>query len=107
MDHVIEIGGAGTLAQSIQACCEGGHICMIGVLAGRQAEISTVSIMARQLRIIGVTVGDRARQIDRVRAIEANGIRPIIDSACVLEDLAHAFRHQESGRHFGKICTSI
>jgi NADPH:quinone reductase-like Zn-dependent oxidoreductase len=106
-DHVIEIGGAGTFSQSITACCEGGHISMIGVLAGRKAEISTVHIMARQLRVIGVTVGSRAQQIDMIRAIEANKIRPVIDCQYPLENLAEAFRYQESGRHFGKICLSF
>ncbi|MDB6105721.1 MAG: alcohol dehydrogenase [Gammaproteobacteria bacterium] len=107
VDHVIEIGGAGSFSQSITACCEGGHIAMIGVLAGYKAEISTVSIMARQLRVIGVAVGNRAQQIDMIRAIEVNRIRPVIDSHYRLENLAEAFRYQETGRHFGKICLSF
>jgi NADPH:quinone reductase-like Zn-dependent oxidoreductase len=107
VDHVIEVGGAGTFAQSINACREGGHIAMIGVLAGRKAEISTASIMTRQLRVIGVTVGSRAQQIDMIRAIEVNGIRPVIDREYPLENLADAFRYQESGQHFGKICLSF
>jgi NADPH:quinone reductase-like Zn-dependent oxidoreductase len=107
VDHVIEVGGAGTFAQSINACREGGHIAMIGVLAGQKAEISTASIMARQLRVIGVTVGSRAQQIDMIRAIEVNGIRPVIDREYPLENLADAFRYQESSQHFGKICLSF
>lgn len=107
VDHVMEVGGAGTFAQSINACREGGHIAMIGVLAGRKAEISTASIMGRQLRVIGVTVGSRAQQIDMIRAIEVNGIRPVIDREYPLENLADAFRYQEGGRHFGKISLSF
>jgi NADPH:quinone reductase-like Zn-dependent oxidoreductase len=107
VDHVIEIGGGASFSQSISACCEGGHIAMIGVLAGNKGEISTVSILARQLRVIGVVVGSRAQQIDMIRAIEANGIRPVIDSHYPLENLAGAFHYQETGRHFGKICLSF
>lgn len=49
----------------------------------------------------------RAQQIDMIAAIEANGIEPVIDSSYPLERLADAFRHQESQRHFGKICVEI
>jgi len=56
------------------------------------------------VRISGLTVGSREQQVAMIRAIEASGIRPVIDSSFPLERVADAFRHQESGRHFGKIC---
>ncbi len=104
VDHVVEIGGAGTMAQSIRASKIGGHIALIGVLAGFQGDVSTVTIMGMQLRVQGLTVGSRQSQQDMIRAIDANGIRPVIDSSFPLERLADAFRHQESNTHFGKIC---
>lgn len=107
VDHVIEVGGGGTFAQSIQACGDGAHISVIGVLAGNAGEVPTAAIMGKQLRVIGVTVGSRALQIDMIRAIEANRIRPVIDRQYPLEELAAAFRYQESGRHVGKICVSF
>jgi NADPH:quinone reductase-like Zn-dependent oxidoreductase len=106
VDHVVEVGGAGTLAQSIQAVRNGGHISLIGVLAGFQGEVPTVLLMQKQARLIGITVGSREQQQDMVRAIDANGIKPVIDSTYPLEGIADAFRHQESGGHFGKICLS-
>ena len=107
VDHVIEVGGPGTFDQSMIACREGGHIALIGALTGMEGAVSTLSIMARQLRIVGVLVGSRAQQIEMVRAIEANNIRPVIDSEHALEQLADAFRYQTSGRHVGKICLSF
>jgi NADPH:quinone reductase-like Zn-dependent oxidoreductase len=104
VDHVVEIGGPGTLAQSIAACRLGGHIALIGVLTGFAGEVPTAAIMVGNLRIHGMTVGSREQRLAMIRAIEANGIRPIIDSSYPLEGLADAFRHQASGRHFGKIC---
>jgi NADPH:quinone reductase-like Zn-dependent oxidoreductase len=104
VDHVVEIGGAGTLTQSIAACRLRGHIALIGVLAGFAGEVQTVAIMGGNVRISGLTVGSREQQIAMIRAIEANGIKPVIDSRFPLEGIADAFRHQESGRHFGKIC---
>jgi NADPH:quinone reductase-like Zn-dependent oxidoreductase len=104
VDHVVEIGGPGTLAQSIAACRLGGDIALIGVLTGFAGEVPTAAILIGNVRINGITVGSHEQQLAMIRAIEANDIRPVIDSSYPLEGLADAFRHQESGRHFGKIC---
>lgn len=103
VDHVVEIGGAGTMPESINACRIGGHISLIGVLAGPAGPIPTVLIMGKQLRVIGITVGSRRHQLDFIRAIDATGIKPIIDKSFPLDGIADAFRHQMSGAHFGKI----
>lgn len=104
VDHVVEIGGAGTLTQSIAATRLQGNIALIGVLAGFAGNVPTAAIMAGNVRINGLTVGSRAQQIAMVRAIEANGIKPVIDRSFALDAIAAAFRHQASGEHFGKIC---
>lgn len=106
VDSVIEVGGPGTLGQSIEACRQGGHIALIGVLTGMAGEVPTMSVMVKQLTIKGITVGTRADQQDLVRALDATGIKPVIDSSFALDDIANAFRHQESQKHFGKICLS-
>jgi NADPH:quinone reductase-like Zn-dependent oxidoreductase len=107
VDHVVEIGGSGTLPESITAARIGGHIALIGVLAGFGGPVPTVQLMAKQIRLIGITVGSRREQQDMVRAVEANGIKPVIDSHFPLADLPAAFRHQESGAHFGKIVVDV
>ena len=106
-DHVVEVGGSATLAQSLRAARVGGHIAMIGVLSGREGPVSTALLMSKNIRLQGVTVGSRRHQLDMVRAIETIGVKPIIDSRFALERLADAFRHQESGRHFGKIVVDV
>jgi len=107
VDHVIEVGGPGTLPQSIDAVRIGGLISLIGVLTGSSGEVPTAKLMAKQARLQGLIVGSRTHQQEMVRAIETTGIRPLIDSTFALEEIAEAFRYQESGRHFGKICLSI
>jgi NADPH:quinone reductase-like Zn-dependent oxidoreductase len=102
-DHIVEVGGSQTLAQSLRACRFGGHIAMIGVLSGREGPVSTALLMTKNIRVQGVTVGSRRHQLEMIRAIEANRIEPVIDSHFPLEQLADAFRHEEAGRHFGKI----
>jgi len=103
-DHVIEVGGPGTLPQSIEAVRVGGHISLIGVLTGRSGEIPTGALMRKQARLHGLIVGNRVQQQEYVRALETTGIKPVIDSMFPLERIADAFRHEASGRHFGKIC---
>ncbi|MBP0446553.1 NAD(P)-dependent alcohol dehydrogenase [Roseomonas sp. SSH11] len=103
VDHVVEVGGPGTLPQSIQAVRVGGHISLIGVLTGRGGEIPTALLMARQARLQGLIVGSRRNQQDFVRALDGGALRPVIDRIFPLEQLADAFRHEESGSHFGKI----
>ena len=82
----------------------GGHISLIGVLTGRKGEVPTAALMARQARLQGLIVGNRRHQQDFVRALDATGLRPVIDRSFPLAQIADAFRHEESGRHFGKIC---
>lgn len=107
VDCVVEIGGAGTLDQSMVATRVGGHIALIGVLAGFAGPVQTGLLMAKNLRVQGLTVGSRAQQLAMIAGIEANGIKPVISDTFPLERLAGAFRHQESGGHFGKITVEI
>lgn len=106
-DLVVEVGGSGTVPQSVRAVSFGGCISMIGVLTGFAGEVPTAELFQKNARISGITVGSHAHQRDMIAAIEANDLRPVIDSSYALEELAEAFRHQESQRHFGKICVTL
>ncbi|MEM1131301.1 MAG: NAD(P)-dependent alcohol dehydrogenase [Pseudomonadota bacterium] len=107
VDCVVEIGGPGTLGQSMMAARIGGHIALIGVLTGFAGPVQTGLLMAKNIRLQGLTVGSRQHQLDMIEAIEANGIKPVVDKHFLLAELADAFRHQESGAHFGKIIVDI
>ncbi|MDR3465110.1 MAG: NAD(P)-dependent alcohol dehydrogenase [Xanthobacteraceae bacterium] len=107
VDAVVEVGGPGTLSQSIHACGIGGHISLIGVLTGVAGEVPTALAMSKNVTIKGVTVGSREQQQDMIAAIDANGILPIVDSSFPLDQIAAAFRHQVSQKHFGKICLAL
>ena len=104
VDAVIEVGGPGTLNQSITACRIGGHVSLIGVLTGWSGEVMTALQMSKSVAVKGITVGSREDQVNMIAAIEANGIKPVIDSRFPLDDIAGAFAHQRSQKHFGKIC---
>lgn len=103
VDHVVEVGGPGTLAQSIEAVRVGGHISLIGVLTGGAGDVPTAALMAKQARLQGLIVGSRREQQDFVRALDASDIRPVVDRRFPLDRLADAFRFEMSAGHFGKI----
>lgn len=107
VDHVVEVGGPATLAQSITASRVGGHIAVIGVLTGIDSELPLVQALARQVRLQALIVGSRLHQQNFVRAIEATGLQPVIDRHFPLEDMVAAFQYQASGQHFGKIVLDI
>ncbi|SEO59997.1 NAD(P)-dependent alcohol dehydrogenase [Nitrosovibrio sp. Nv6] len=107
VDHVIEVGGPATLAQSMVAARIGGHIAVIGILSGMTGTLPLLSVLTRQLRLQGLVVGSRRHQMEMIRAIDATGLRPIIDRHFPLEEIVEAFRYQETNRHFGKICLDI
>lgn len=104
VDHVVEVGGPGTLGQSIQAARNGAHIALIGVLTGMSGDVPTGALMMKQLRLRGITVGSREHQRQLVRALDSLQIKPVIDATFALDDMAAAFRHQAAQAHVGKIC---
>ena len=79
----------------------------IGVLTGMSGDFPTAGLMQKNAVLHGITVGSRQHQLDMIEAVESNGIEPVIDSSWPLAELADAFRHQESQRHFGKICVTV
>lgn len=107
VDEVVEIGGAGTLGQSITACRIGGHISLIGVLAGFAGEVPTAQLFSQNITLKGITVGSKREQEDMIRAIEVNDIRPMISDSFPLDQLKDAFELQAAQKHFGKIVVTL
>lgn len=105
VDHVIEVGGAGTLDRSLNAVRMGGHVSLIGVLASGQ--VNPVPILMKSIRAHGVFVGSRSMYDDMNRAITAHKLKPVIDKVFSANDIVPALQYMESGQHFGKIVVSI
>lgn len=108
VEHVIEVGGPHTIRQSFIAARTGGHVAIIGAVGGFDIDTMPFAIVqAKRLRLQAVTVGSRRDQIDMVRAIQAHGIKPVIDNCFPLDALPTAVAHLMAGKHFGKICIEI
>ncbi len=107
VDHVIEVGGAATLTRSFQAIRAGGKVSMIGGLSGGATELNPGLIFSRRANVQGISVGSTQMFMAMNRAIEANGIKPVIDKVFVFADAPAAYEHMASGAHFGKIVISV
>ncbi len=105
VDHVVELGGAGTLAQSLRAVRMGGHISMIGVLTG-PGQADPRPILMKSVRVNGIFVGSRAMFEDMNEAVSVHGLRPVVDRVFPFGELPAALEYMQSGKHFGKIALS-
>ncbi|MGE4323284.1 MAG: NAD(P)-dependent alcohol dehydrogenase [Sphingobium sp.] len=99
-DHVVEIGGGGTLAKSIAAAAYGGQVHLIGVLT--QGEINPLPLM-RWKTLRGIFVGSRNHFEQMNRMLELHRIEPMIDKVFDFDAAADAYRHLESAAHSGKV----
>ena len=107
VDHVIEVGGAGTFQQSVRACRFHGNIGLIGILSGKEAETEIFSIVPKGLNVFGIYVGSRVMFEDMNRALSQNRLKPVIDRVFPFTEAPEAFRYLASGAHFGKIVISV
>jgi NADPH:quinone reductase-like Zn-dependent oxidoreductase len=107
VDHIVEVGGAGTLPRSLKAITPGGYIYLIGVLSEPGAGVDVLPILAKAIHLDGVYVGSRGMRTRLNAAIETNHIKPIIDRVFPLTQTREALAHLQSGSHFGKIVLSL
>jgi NADPH:quinone reductase-like Zn-dependent oxidoreductase len=106
VDHVIEVGGAGTLPQSLKAVRPGGHVALIGVLSG-YGQCNPLPILMKGVRVQGIFVGSRAMFEAMNRAIALHKMRPVVDRVFSFAQAGEALRYLESGLHFGKVVIRV
>lgn len=104
VDHVVEVGGAGTLNQSLEAAKVGGRILVIGVLSGFSQQIAMPTLFGKNLRMIGLSVGSREMFEQMVAAIDKAGMKPVVDRTFPFDQVPQALALMKGASHFGKIC---
>jgi len=102
IDHVVEVGGLGTLAQSIQAVGFGGEIALIGVLT-LQGEANPMPLMVKGASLRGMFVGSAAMARDLNAFVDAHALKPVVDRVFAFADAKAAYAYQSSGELFGKV----
>jgi NADPH:quinone reductase-like Zn-dependent oxidoreductase len=106
VDHVVEVGGAGTLARSVNAVKVGGHIAMIGALSGGTG-IDPIPLFMKAVRLQGIFVGSREMLEELCKAVAASALHPVVDRTFAFGEAREALRYMESGSHFGKIVIDL
>ena len=107
VDHVVEVGGAGTFQESLQAVRIGGQISMIGVLAGAAKELNILPILMKNIRVQGIFVGHRESFESMNRAMAMHRLVPVVDRVFPFREVKEALHVMEKGEHFGKICLTF
>ena len=107
VDQVVELGGPGTLEQSIQTTRVGGRISLIGILTGAAGAVNPTAIMRSSICLQGIYVGSREMCAAMNQAIEQHELKPVIDRVFEFDDARAAFHHMKAAAHFGKIVVRI
>ena len=107
VDHVVEVGGLGTLEKSMRACALNGRIALIGVLTGFEGAVNPLPCVFDRLSINGIYVGSREMFAALNRCLSANDLRPIVDRTFEFGEARAAYEHLKSGSHFGKVVVTL
>jgi NADPH:quinone reductase-like Zn-dependent oxidoreductase len=107
VDHIVEVGGWGTLARSMNAVRVGGRISLIGLLTGAEGAVNPMPILGKQIQLQGIFVGSRDMFESMNRAIAVHQLRPVIDRVFEFREAREALRYLESGSHFGKVVIRV
>ena len=106
-DHVLEIGGAGTLDQAMMALNNNGSLAVIGLLEGVEAKINVVQFFVKQIRMNGISVGSREDFEDMNKCIAEHRIKPVVNAVFPFSQSNKAFELMESGNFIGQIVISL
>jgi NADPH:quinone reductase-like Zn-dependent oxidoreductase len=103
VNHIIEVGGPGTLARSFKAVASEGQIALIGLVAGNKGDTNPLTMMMKGANLQGIYVGTTKMFEDMVRAITQSKIKPVVDRVFPFNQAADAYRHQATGNFLGKL----
>ena len=107
VDHVIELGGPGTLPKSIRAVRMGGRISLIGTISGNEGPVPTANLLRKGVCLQGIFVGNRAHFLAMNRAIALHGLRPHVDRVFPFAEARAAYEHLASATHVGKVVIAV
>jgi len=106
VDKVVEVGGAGTLQQSLSALRHAAEVALIGVLSPVGGP-NPAGLMMTGSILRGIFVGSRRMAEKLAAAIDANGIKPVIGATFAFEDAKKAYDYTASPALFSKVVIEV
>jgi 2-desacetyl-2-hydroxyethyl bacteriochlorophyllide A dehydrogenase len=106
VDHVVEVGGAGTMQKSLNSVKMGGHIAFIGVVAGK-GDFNLLQIFMKSIKLQGIFVGSRVMFEAMNECISANKLKPVVHKVFEFSEVKDALKIMENASHFGKIVVEV
>lgn len=107
VDHILEVGGAGTLDTSMRALRDGGHLSLVGLLTGERGDRDRAAANDRGIRVDAIYVGSARHLLEVCDAFSRGALHPVIDRVFSFGDAPLAFEYLASGRHIGKVVISF
>jgi len=107
VDHILEVGGAGTLDRSLSALKEGGHLALVGLVSGERADEGKARSNTKGIRVDRVYVGSASHFRSFCAFVEKSGLKPVVDRAFELADARKAYEVLQAASHFGKLVVRI
>jgi NADPH:quinone reductase-like Zn-dependent oxidoreductase len=104
---VLEVGGQGTVNRSVASTAMGGSVAIIGGVSGFGGEVNPTSLLAGAKRMVGIYVGSRSMLEKVLRFADTTGLQPVVDRVFTFDQAKEAYRHMESGSHFGKVVIAV
>jgi NADPH:quinone reductase-like Zn-dependent oxidoreductase len=104
---VLEVGGQGTVNRSVASTAMGGSVAIIGGVSGFGGEVNPATLLAGAKRMVGIFVGSRAMLDKVLRFADTTGLQPVVDRVFTFDQAKEAYRHMESGSHFGKVVIAV
>lgn len=106
IDQAVELGGAGTLPQTLASLAIGGHVAKIGAMAGPGGDIGGMAMMKAVLRATAITVGPRTDHLAVTSFLGDHDLRPVIAQSFAFDDADAAYAAADAGV-FGKVVVEV
>lgn len=103
VERIVEIGGPGTLQNSILSCAAGGEISLLGFVAQSSEPVDFMTLFKSAATIRSFSVGSREDFIQMNRAVELHQLKPVISRVFPFEQAKEAWAYFERRKQVGKV----
>ena len=107
VDVVVDNVGQATMPQSIRACRIGGRILIVGGTSGYQLELNIAQLFARQIALIGSTMGPHRDYMAVMNQVFAGRIKAVVGARLPLNEARRAQTILEENAVFGKVVLEL